>query len=239
MSGSESWLGEVVQLEKPYYSTIAIEQFLCDRNAWRPGTKVLDIGTGVGANLLYFRERWPTIDFVGMDYNVEKIEQGRRVINDRKIAGVSLEVGDIWKLPPQLSGTFDGVILIHTLCVFRRIEPALKSVIDLRPRWIAINSLFYPGPVEVMIAFREMDKPWLDDNPDGDFNIFSLPKVTDFLGAHGYRVTSEPFYPPEPIPRRGDNGRGTFTMATELSPRTQFSGPVHLPWYFLYADRED
>ena len=29
------------------------------------------------------------------------------------------------------------------------------------------------------------------------------------------------------------NKRGTYTMKTELSDFTQFSGPVYLPWRFL------
>ena len=36
-------------------------------------------------------------------------------------------------------------------------------------------------------------------------------------------------------PKNGE--RGTFTIQSEFSEFTQFSGPVYLPWYFVAATR--
>jgi len=234
------WPSEVAQIERPYYSTIAFEEFLRRHGVWKPQTEVIDIGTGIGANLFYFRERNPEIEFVGLDYNQQKIEQGRQVVADRGVSGISLEAGDIWKLPSSWTGRFDGITVIHTLCVFRRIEPFIETLTALRPRWIAINSLFYPGPLDVLIHIRDHEHPEIaDDNPDGDFNIFSLNRTAEVFGAQGYRLTqTEGFYPRAPLAKPSDGRRGTYTMSTDFSPRTQFSGPVHLPWHFLLAQRK-
>lgn len=234
-----SWPSEVGQIERPYYSTVAFETFLRRHGCWRPQAEMLDIGTGIGANLFYFREKNAQVRFLGIDYNAEKIEQGRRVISARAAEGIALEAGDIWKLPAEWKGRFDGITVIHTLCVFRRIEPFIEALMALQPRWIAINSLFYPGPLDVLVHIRDHERPFIaDDNPDGDFNIFSLTRTAETFAANGYgRFRAEPFYPPAALPKPANGSRGTYTMQTELSPHTQFSGPVHLPWHFVLAQR--
>lgn len=237
--GQSLWPSEVRQIDEPYHSTIAFEDFVRTRGGFRSGGSVLDVGTGIGANLFYFRRKNPGSTFVGFDYNPDKIATGQWVRDHFGGEGIALQTADIWNLPPEWTGAFDGVTVIHTLCVFKQIEPVLDRLLALQPRWLAINSLFYEGPLDVLIHIRSHEHPHIaDDNPDGDFNIFSLTRLGDFLAARGYRMASEPFYPPQPLPRPAGGSRGTYTMATELSERTQFSGPVHLPWRFVFAERD-
>ena len=74
----------------------------------------------------------------------------------------------------------DGVITEKTICTFKNIEIPLNNILRLKPQWIGINSLFYDGPLDVLIHIRDRIKNKLkieDNNPDGDFNIFSIPNL--------------------------------------------------------------
>jgi SAM-dependent methyltransferase len=235
-----SWPTEENQFDNPYHSTIAFEQFLNEHGCFRPGTRIMDIGSGLGANLCYFARRHSAVEFLGLDYNQEKVELGKRLLEERQLSTAGLVFGDWFNLPKDYFGSFDGIFNCHTLCCFKRIEPAIESLVALRPRWIAFNALFYDGPLDVLIHIRDHTNPAIaDDNPDGDFNTFSLSNTAAVLGTAGYRLSAvQPFYPPVELPKRPGGTRGTFTVKTDMHPRTQFSGPVHLPWHFVLAQRD-
>ncbi|NQV81459.1 MAG: class I SAM-dependent methyltransferase [Alphaproteobacteria bacterium] len=232
------WKSEYPQIENPYFSTVAFDAFIERCGGFRPNTEVLDIGTGIGANLHYFADRHSETTFLGADYNEVKIEQAREIAAARNARQLSFETVDWFALPEGYRGRFDGVMNVHTLCCFKQIEPAIESLTKLGPRWVALNSLFYDGPLDVLIHIRDHTNPSIgDDNPDGDFNTFSLPLVSEIFGRHGYKVQWEPFYPPESLPRPPGGARGTYTATTEWSERSQFSGPVFLPWHFVFASK--
>lgn len=238
-SNRKTWQGERRQIAEPYQSTIMFTDFLAKNGCFRPGSEILDIGTGLGANLIYFKQRLSDVRFLGIDYNPEKIDLGARVISEQGIEGIDLQTGDWFDLPIEFVDRFDGVTNIHTMCCFKQPDQAINALCDLKPRWIALNSLFCEGPLDVLIHIRDYRLPHItDDNPDGDFNIFSLDRVAELFAGRGYSFTSQAFYPESPLEKREHGGRGTYTMKTELHPHTQFSGPVHLPWHFVLASLE-
>lgn len=228
------WDAEIRQIDNPYQSTVALESFLSRQGCFRDGTEVLDLGCGLGAALYYFRSKHPGVRFLGLDHNAKKVALARKIAKERKVAGLDFEVAGFDSLPQRYGGRFDGVVSIHTVCCLKRIEDAIEPLIRMRPRWIAINSLFHDSDLDVLIHMREHYRPEIpDSDTDGDFNIFSLKRTAAAFAAHGYDMTSEPFFPPAPIPRRTDGRRGTYTVRTEWHENTQFSGPVFLPWHFV------
>jgi len=222
------WHSELAQFEQPYHSTVAFERFLAGHGCLVPGTRVLDAGTGLGAVPHYLRRKHPDVRFTGVDYNADKIAASLA-------AGVELEVADWFRLPPPHYGAYDGVISVHAICTCLHIEDGLAPLMALNPGWIAINSLFYDGPLDVLIHIRNHERLASDLSSDGDFNVFSLERTAAAFAEQWYEMISEPFFPPEALPRKP--GRGTYTMRTELHEHTQFSGPVHLPWHFVLARR--
>lgn len=227
---------ELNQIANPYYSTIAFDKFLNKHGCYQSCSSVLDLGTGIAANLHYFRSQHPEIKFVGSDYHQSLIEKGRELLKENNVQGVDLYYADIMDLPNEWINKFDGIISIHTFCCFKDIVDPLASICKLKPKWIAINSLFYDGPLDALIHIRAHNTPEIsDDNPDGDFNIFSLENCSKIFLQHGYDLINEPFFPEVKLKKPDDNRRGTYTMKTELHENTQFSGPVHLPWCFLLA----
>lgn len=234
------WKSEVPQLETPYFSTVAFCDFILNNRGLADGTSVLDIGTGIGANLHYFNRRCPNVKFTGADNNAQKIDEARQLADLRELNDISFETLDWFALPSEYCNRFDGIINIHTLCCFKHVDVAIEALCKLEPKWVAFNSLFWPGDLDVMIHIRDHNNSYLTDgNPEGDFNIFSLNRLAAVFNRQGYDVVAEPFFPPEPIPRKTSVDRGTYTIKTEMHDRTQFSGPVHLPWHFVFATKRE
>lgn len=226
------------QFQKPYHSTVAMSDFLQRHNCLPDGAVVLDVGTGLGAAMLYLGSQNPNAQFVGVDYNAEFISEARE---QQRIAGldnVSFDTADLRTYSYGGDAPLTGVISIHTLCCFKHLDEGIAPLMTLNPEWIFINSLFCDGPMDVLIHIREhIENPIPDDDPDGDFNIFSLQGVEAFAADRGYTMTAEPFYAPAPIPAPEDGSRGSYTMRTEIHDQTWFSGPVHLPWHFVLLQR--
>lgn len=227
------------QFEKPKYSTVAFEQFLSRNDCFRPGTEVLDIGAGGGDVMLYFAKNHPETRFLGVDYNKANIGLGRKIQAKAGVKNFSIDAGDWFDLPDSYVGRFDGIYNVHTLCCFKHLKKALDSLAKLEPRWLAFNSLFYDGPLDVLIHIRDLERPELKDNDsDSDFNIFSLPEMKRQLAKNGYgEFEFERFKIPAGLPKPAGGKRGTYTIRTEFDERTQFSGPVHLPWHFALAKK--
>lgn len=74
-----------------------------------PGMKVLEIGCGVGGNLLPFVERGCRV--TGVDLGKERIAQAARLLDPVRYPGVELIAADIFTVA-HLKGSFD-LILVH------------------------------------------------------------------------------------------------------------------------------
>ena len=231
----------LIEYDNPYSSTIEFEKFLKKHSCFVVGTKCLDIGCGTGGPSLYFAQKNPCVNFIGIDYNAYNIELGKSVIRGKPCSNLKLEAGDWFDLKKEYISYFDGIFNINTFCVFRNIEPAIDALATLRPRWIAFKSLFYEGPLDVLIHIRDHNHPQItDDCPDGDFNIFSLNHLKTYLCSLGFNdFFYERFEIPIDLHKKPDGGRGTYTVFAEFQKRAQFSGPVYLPWYFVLAKIDD
>lgn len=235
---AKSMPSHLKQFKQPLYSTVGLEAFLEKHSCFVPG-RILDIGCGCGAVTNYMAGRHPDVNFLGLDYSQLLIDTGKEIPANQALTNLELKFGNWFDLPRDLVGAVDGIFNVHTLCCMKKIEPALDSLVALKPEWLAFTSLFYEGPLDVLIHIRDHGYPELtDDDPDADFNIFSLPLVRDYLGQKGYtNFFYERFEIPSVLPKPPNGERGTYTMQTEMGPRTQFSGPVHLPWYFVLAKK--
>lgn len=227
---------ELKQFKKPYNSTIAFYNLLSKLNLFNKKIKnILDIGTGIGSNLQYFSSVQNQINFLGTDYQSHLIRFAKKLNRNKRIKFKEL---DISKSVSSYREKFDGIICIHTLCCFKKIDNVIKNFCSIKPKWIAINSLFFEGDLDVLIHIRDHKNKKVDDNnPNADFNIFSLKRVEEIFKNNGYKlIAKKPYFPVNTIKRQGKN-RGSYTMKTEINKHTTFSGPVHLPWYFVVAKK--
>ena len=70
------------QFQVPYRSTIAFCEFIEKYDLIRPDSslRILDVGSGLGANIAYMSSRYPDCSFTGFDNNRELVEIGNQYL---------------------------------------------------------------------------------------------------------------------------------------------------------------
>lgn len=228
---------EIKQLLNTYQSTIAFFNFLKKNNVFKnPYLNILDAGCGIGANIHYYSKKLPKAKFVGIDYLKERIKYAKNI---NKNPNVNFFVDNILSNKKPIRKNINLVTCVHTLCCFKKIDIPLKYMFNLKPDWIAINSLFYEGPLDVLVHIRDHNSNIQDNNVNSDFNIFSLINLKKILKKTDYKIYKfQPFFPNRKIPKPKKGKRGSYTIKTEFNQKTTFSGPVHLPWYFVLLKKK-
>lgn len=217
-------------------STVAMQGQIAGFLKSSPTTAIYDLGCGFGAQSFYFAECFPQVQFIGLDYNHDRIAFANELIEKKGTPNIEFHQFDIYEpklWEPDTHHDKPGVISIHTLCCFKNFSPFFEALLGFSPEWLVVNSLFWNGPLEVLIHIRDLGNISPDDNPDSDFNVFSKELVSQYLYERGYESSFADFHPNEKLPKPPGNERGTYTIETEFSRFTQFSGPVHLPWSFM------
>jgi SAM-dependent methyltransferase len=111
-------------------------------------SRVLELGSASGGNLLPLAYEYPHSEFLGVDLSPVQVEQGRRAISALGLTNVRLETGDIAEL--ELDAASYDYIICHG--VFSWVPPAVSDAIlrvcahALSPNGIAyISYNTYPG----------------------------------------------------------------------------------------------
>lgn len=211
-----------------------------------PKEIILDIGAGGSSGTFYSAQRKREMMFYGIDYNreiVRWVNEDLWVNNiNYKLDNLKLIYGD-WNKPKSIIESINNskikcILSVHSLCTQKKFSDAIQKLISLDPEFIAINSLFYKGPIDVLIHIREYTSNLPDDNPDGDFNIHSLTEADKFMESKGFKnIATEFFEINLDLPKPSNGERGTYTIHSSISKYTQFSGPVFLPWHFVLYKR--
>lgn len=223
------------QFTEPNRSTVAMEKFLADQTDIKGN--VLDLACGGGAVAAYFAKLHPEVNIKGIDIVDKSFWMFEEFADDDIKKRVSLETGDLYNLNRKYVNATDGVIMTHTLVVLEDWRVALEKIIELNPKWIGLSSLFYEGRIELQVKvmdYERRDEIW--DHVEQYYNVYSLPIVKEFLQERGYSVFEYmPFEIDIDLPKPDHRDMGTYTVKTEDGRRLQISGPMLMPWYFVYA----
>jgi len=233
------------QVKKPYFSTIEFDKFI--HSKIKKSKTILDAGSGQGGTLFYYVNKYRNIQFTGMDYREQNIQISKKLFKKNLLKNCNFIKFDLLKKNKRKIKEIDGIICQKTFCTFKNIEIPMTNLIKLNPDWIAINSLFWEGEMDVLIHIRDRkeslsgDKtiiPGADGDPDGDFNIHSVNNLERHLSKKNYKISKiKKFFPSKKIKTDDKNYRGTYTMETSINKNTMFSGPVFLPWYFILIEK--
>lgn len=227
------------QIINPYRSTIKFVDFL-DEVVGLLDQKILDLGTGKGANMFYIKNRFPQTILTGLDINYDLVQKGNEYVNKNGITDIELRFGDMYALDQNLKNQYDGILSFQTLSWLPSYEEPLEQMMSLNPDWIGITSLFYDGLIDCKIEVS-MYKNHEDCSPFKAFyNVLSLQKIQAFANKYGYqRFIAKPFELDIDIPKPMDkNIMGTYTLCTKDSERRiQISGPLLMSWYFLILSK--
>jgi SAM-dependent methyltransferase len=230
------------QFATPYQSTISFCDWLVGLRAMgEQSSRICDLGCGKGANLYYMADRFPSCHFVGLDIDEQLIRDGSDFLQRAAIMNCRMRSGDLHRAGKYFSkGEFDGVISLQTLSWLPSYEPALDAIVSLAPKWMALTSLFFEGPIEARTVISEFDLSQSEDAKRTFFyNTYSLPRVEQYLFDRGYKhFKFSRFEIPIDLPR-AEGKMQTYTEQTTEGRRLQISGPLLMNWYFIYASIEE
>jgi hypothetical protein len=127
------------------------------------------------------------------------------------------------------------VISLQTLSWLPSYQKAIDAITKLSPKWIALTSLFYDGPVEAKTVITQFG-----DTTEEDivlhYNTYSIPEVKLYLHERGFTdFKYVRFDMPIDLPRNSDGKMQTYIEKTDDGRRLQVSGPLLLNWYFICA----
>lgn len=226
-----------IQYKEPYRSTVFFcdylkELELIDENS---ELKILDLCAGEGANMFYMSQIFPKCDYFGIDLNLDLVKWGNEHLKD--VNNVKLAKGDIYNLNKEYIGNFDGIIMLQTLLALPDYKVAIKKMIDLNPKWIAISSLFYEGNLNCKINVQDFTRP--SENKDFFefyYQIYSISIIKEFFEENNFKsFYYKPFEIDIDLEPPESKGIGTYTKKLEDGKRLQFSGPILMSWYFIVA----
>jgi nucleoside-diphosphate-sugar epimerase/ubiquinone/menaquinone biosynthesis C-methylase UbiE len=238
----EKWSGEINldyhirQYKETYRSTIFFCDFLEQFNVLNKGN-IGDIGAGLGSNIRYMSERFPNTDFVGIDLDPQLVTLGNEYLRKYKAKNCKLIQGDIYNLDPVLIGTFDGILITQLLLALSEYKTPLEKIIDLKPKWIGLNSLFYDGPINATILIKDYNIKF-KNKPYKEYyhNIYSIDLVRKLFKKHGYETFEyTPFEIDIDLKNPNIKEMGTYTVKTIEGKRIQISGPLLMNWYFIFT----
>lgn len=227
------------QFTQPFRSTICLCDWL-ERMGYLTASmssRVADVGAGMGQTLAYMARRFPNVRFTGIELNPRHVERGHHMLQRLGLANMTLVEGDLFNLDSSHRHRYDGIICLQTLSWLPEFQTPLQRMMELGPRWIALTSLFFDGPVNTRIEIQDYSRPGTAKPYREEFtNVYSLPLIRQYMAEQGFdEFHYEPFHIDIDLPKPSSSGMGTYTVKLDTGQRLQMSGPLVMNWYFVLA----
>lgn len=225
------------QWDTPKESTKAFANFIKDN--LNQSKTILDLGAGTGASTAYLANKATKVSFVAADYAKRCIEIGEDILKKNTIKNLSFELMDWYNL--KTTNKYDGVISLQTLSWLPNAKDPLENIfLKLKPKWIAMNALFYEGDISCKIEVNQHSV-----NNVLPYNIYSLKEIERICEPHGYVLKkSKKFEIDIDIQKSSEiNRMSTYTRdvrnkSGKLEEKLQISGPLLMPWYMILIEKK-
>ena len=115
------------EAERLHDQAHTLRDLLHHDSIWPPGSRVLEVGTGVGATTAIVSARNPAVRFISLDFAAASLRQAARELRAGGSANVALLRGDGYRLP-FADGAFDHVFVCFLLEHLARPAAALAEL---------------------------------------------------------------------------------------------------------------
>jgi ubiquinone/menaquinone biosynthesis C-methylase UbiE len=182
----DAYLHHKIQWDTPKRSTIAFESFV--NNHLAKSNNVIDMGAGAGASTASLANKYKNAHFTAFDYSSELTQIGSNIAREKGVENLSFKQGDWFNL--EETNEYDSCISLQTLSWLPDYQQALEAIFrKIKPRWLAMTSLFYEGDITCRIEVEEHTK-----NRKCFYNVYSIPAISRLCNAEGYSlVKASPF----------------------------------------------
>ena len=225
-----------------YRSTVHFCRFV-ERHISEAPISIVQVSAREGKDLAYIVREFPEASVVGMEASSERAAIARDYCESREIGPVSIVENDWRMLNDRFSKKFDGVMSLYDLSEVPSIEAGMERLCSLAKEWIAASVLLWQGTHDfIILACPVPVEP--GSNPDGavgvHYNIYSLQTLSESFRRNGFGdFSAEPFEIDVDIQRPEVPRLGTYTERTCDGRRLQVSGPLLMPWWFVFARRSE
>ena len=224
------------QIQKPKYSTIMFFDFLKKNNCLN--SSIMDCACGNGANLIYLKKKYKySHPLLGIDINKTLVKKSKNYIKNYK--DIRIEKGNIFNINKKYIKKFNGIISIATLSWLDDYEKAVKQMIKLQPKFIAITALFWEGLIDFKIRLNYLKNKSFKRkiNSFTYYNIYSLKNYIDLLKKNGFKKNiATKFKIPKQIHQKNKIRMGTYTIK-QGNELIQISGPIKMNWYYILSKK--
>ena len=222
------------QYQISYESSNAFFDFLVSSiptNALNDSGLILDVGCGAGANTHRISTIFANSNIIGIDNETELINYASR--QNTPNLNINFEVADIF----QINYTnISGIIAIQTVSWIpsNNMYDPIEVLLKLNPKWICFSSLGFNGNAEAEIKVTNFSESGSWNSP---YNILSNPKIIELAKSYNYNsIRIIPYVPELPI-INANSGMGSYTQKMGDGTLSIFSGPLYIPWFFYYLER--
>lgn len=207
---------------EPYRSTVHFAEFI---KPWMEKSKrIIDCGSGAGQATAYLAETYQHCSFIGLEISQRLLAMALK-IETPNLGFLQMDITRM--LEP--TNKVDGVVSLATLSWMPDYKEPLDEIVrKIKPTWIAVSSLFYPGEISCRIEVSETKRP-----RSSYYNVYSIPEVVRFMAERGYQAVYKPFEIDVELKKPSNPD----IMKSWTEHGRIFSGPLYLPWGFLGFER--
>lgn len=105
-----------------------LEELLHEGTSYPAGSRVLEVGCGVGGQTVLLAERSPGAEFVSIDLSPTSLDIAQAYVDGRALSNVQFRQADIMSLPFE-NGSFDHVFVCFVL---EHVPDPVSALIELR-----------------------------------------------------------------------------------------------------------
>lgn len=231
--GSEELNYHERQYIEPYRSTVSFIEFLKKTKSFNTNSRfrVLDVGTGAGANIFWLSKEFPLCEFVGIDISPDLIALAKK--KQRNVKNTEFHCLNLKE--SEVLGKFDCILSFQLLSWLspKEADRCLKEKFSQAKTAVAMTSLFCEDDLDYEVKIEDRYNKRVVF-----YNIYSIPRIREVAKKFGFYLTDfERFELDIDIPKRKE-GLGTYTLPLKNGKRLQFSGCMNLPWYFLLFKKD-
>jgi len=192
---------------------------------------VLDVGCSAGANLMYLANQYPSFSFVGIDINKHYLEEARKAHSHFEVKNTTFKHLNVLDLNEKYD--IVGSTQVLSFLDFDKGESFCEKCFQNAKKGVFMFSLFTNRALEYDITIR--DERYNKAYP---YNIHSIKKMEHIASRYGFHIKFKRKFEIDIDLSNVHDGRGTYTIQSDSNKRLMFTDVLHLPWGFLYFEKE-
>lgn len=213
---AETYLGEARYTE-PKRVFVLLADMLEASGTETRGARFLDIGCATGELIFFLKQRFPGMQFSGVDNQPDLLARARTEASIGDVAFVEADaIG--YRGEPQ-----DFVACFGMLGIFDQFEPLLESLLANTRKGgrIFVQALLNDVDIDVRVYYRDHhnNKDW-----NRGYNVFSMKQISCWLESRVASWRFLPFRIDVDIPRRPDLPHRAYTRRLEDGQRITTNG---------------